>query len=283
MRFYYIVWLARRAVVSVLHPVIAFVSITLVRPLTRDWVYTVGHGLAKGMRVQGGLDFVPAALSPEERFLKGLDLRGKTVLDIGAHWGLFTLFFARACGPTGRVIAIEPHPDNAAHLSRNIALNQIENVSQFDVAISDTCGEAALFMPANESSTAALCSRVDAQQPGGEAGQTRTVRTETVDRMIANAIFSVPDLVKIDVEGAELAVLRGMEHTLSTAHPRLVIEVHDREDMNALGAAKAIANLLGHHGYELSVIETGEPVSAAASRAMLKRHIYGKHASDSDA
>ena len=84
--------------------------IATLQPFVADRVYVVRHGLAKGLKRRGGLGFVPqmGRLSLEETFLEGLDLAGQTVYDIGGYEGVFTLFFARRVGPSGRVVTPLP-------------------------------------------------------------------------------------------------------------------------------------------------------------------------------
>src|SRR5688572_5752212 len=82
--------------------------------VTQHGVYTVRSGVAKGLKRRGGFGFIPRDISREEAFLAAMDFRGKTVFDIGAYEGIYTLFFARAVGAKGRVVTFEPNPVNHA-------------------------------------------------------------------------------------------------------------------------------------------------------------------------
>ena len=105
----------RRTHFSLKDRITSFVSEKLFQNIT----YTVRHGLIQGMKRKGGLGFLPAAILPkshtsaEEEFLRGLDIAGKVVYDIGAFQGMMTLFFARKAAA---VIAFEPHPVNFQRL-----------------------------------------------------------------------------------------------------------------------------------------------------------------------
>src|SRR5262245_19256770 len=95
-------------------------------PLTAWKTYRIRHGLARGLLRRGGYGFLARGevpLSGEEAFLEGLNLRGLTIYDIGGFEGLYTLFFARAVGPTGRVICFEPIPASRQRILANVRAN----------------------------------------------------------------------------------------------------------------------------------------------------------------
>ncbi len=266
----------RDVIIALVHPVLATISVHVLRPLTRNRVYRVRHGLASGLLVKGGLDFLPRPVSPEERFLTRCDFCGRTVLDIGAHCGLFTLFFSRAVGPDGRVFSFEPHPGNADKLRTNVALNAFANVTVMQTAVADRCGQAVLTTPANETSVGEI-SKCDS--PRGEQSpllECHEVSLTTIDHLIKIGTLPAPHFVKIDVEGAELAVLQGMKATLVSAKPELLIEVHSKDSYDPIPAAKALLELLTSAGYEMQLIETGEMNSALTPNAVLKGHLFAR-------
>ncbi len=143
---------------------------------------------------------------------------GETVVDAGAFIGRHTLAYARDVGPQGRVIAIEPHPENFRLLQRNVRANGYQNVTCVPCALSNYSGQGRLAYD-RETSTSAL-----------SVGQSATVAVcvRTLDDLLAELQVSRVDLMKIDIEGAEFDMLRGSEKTLSARHrPRLIIENHD--------------------------------------------------------
>jgi FkbM family methyltransferase len=144
---------------------------------------------------------------------------GLVCYDLGANVGFFTLLAANIVGQTGFVYAAEPMPTVATELRENVALNSLANVEIVEAAICDKVGEATLFEGATE-----LNARLD-YKPGRKA--LPPVKTTTVDALV-QAGKRPPDVVKIDVEGAEFAVLRGMVNTISSRHPTLIIEVHQQ-------------------------------------------------------
>ena len=148
--------------------------------------------------------------------LAGLLRPGMTFWDIGAHIGFFSLLAARALGPTGRVHAFEPMPSNRGRLMAGIARNRFANVTVHDVALSASCRPSVLR--AHPSSLMWALA-----PPQGQAGVSISCRT--LDHCAA--AFGLPDVIKIDVEGAELDVLRGGQRLLSTRRRSLVVEFSD--------------------------------------------------------
>lgn len=166
--------------------------------------------------------------------------RGFVVCDVGAHVGFFTLLASRLAGDSGRVYAIEPRPDNTDRLQRNVEANGARNVDVVAVAASDHDGDAAFIM-----CRSTLEGRLADEAEGGadlipdplgsntrglkaRATPSRTsVRTATIDGLVREGM-APPDVIKIDVEGAEGAVIRGAARTIDEHRPILLLEVHSR-------------------------------------------------------
>lgn len=142
---------------------------------------------------------------------------GSVVYDIGAHAGFFSLLAGRAAGPTGLVLAFEPLPANVQRLADNLAANAAKNVKFMPIAIADEDGEAPFDEHAS-SLEGAL---------GGAAGGL-TVNVRSIDSL-AREDVPPPDVIKIDVEGAEGRVLRGARETLQNHRPIVLVEVHSDE------------------------------------------------------
>lgn len=141
---------------------------------------------------------------------------GDTFLDVVCHYGIFSLLAAKLVGPAGLVIAVEPHPEPLQVLRTNLAVNRCENVRILDFAFSDTTGP--LELAFNEYTASA-------QQASDLPSTVQTVRSMAGDEALRNT--PVPASVKIDVEGHEFAVLRGLKQTLSNpACRRLCLEIH---------------------------------------------------------
>ncbi len=122
---------------------------------------------------------------------------GDTVVDAGANIGYFTLLMSKLVGSSGLVHAFEPHPDTAARLDRNVALNKAGNVLVHETALWDCLRDLSLYT-CFEPGLASLRSY------DGWTGS-RTVRADRLDHILPVA----PRVIKMDIEGAELTALRG--------------------------------------------------------------------------
>lgn len=161
--------------------------------------------------------------------LRSLLRPGMTFCDVGANMGVITLLAARLVGPTGRVFAFEPMPDNARVVRENVALNGFQNVTLIEAGIAEHNGEAQLHLSKYGGSHSLT------RSPGGSLEVAITVRTIRLD--------SVPgldrlDVLKSDTEGTELAVLR----SLGALKPAYVI----------LEANGGLFEIMGHASPELT-------------------------------
>jgi|ERR1700722_1947287 len=139
---------------------------------------------------------------------------GMTFIDVGANKGDFTLLAARLAGSSGRVISIEPEPDNHSILQRSIALNNYSNIRVLQIALSDRDGTSNLQIGST--------SGAHTLSPEFNGLRTIAVPTRTLDGIVAEQGLRAVDMLKIDVQGLELAVLRGAAETLR-ANPRIVV------------------------------------------------------------
>lgn len=250
--------------------------ISMLQPLVANNVYTVRHGLAKGLKRRGGLGFVPYAGRPprEEAFLEALDLRGRTVYDVGGYEGVFTLFFARRVGPVGRVITFEPNPRNHARIRENVRLNGFGRVDVRQLAIGAAGGHATLVFPVDETARGSLVSDIQDQIRHEKHVAAMEVDIDSLDHQIALGLAE-PDFVKIDVEGLELDVLRGMSDLIARRRPALYIEIHGADLQKKLENVTAVAAFLWRSGYTLRHVESGlaidEPSKLPAAR---RGHLY---------
>ena len=156
---------------------------------------------AVGRRMLSADGFEPA----EQQFMLRLLRPGMTVLDVGAHHGLYSLLASRRVGPTGRVIAFEPSARERRILHCHLWLNRCRNVRVEPLALGAERGEGQLFICLDYETG---CNSL---RPPNVDERTRpvTVRVETLDHYLANAPVGRVDFVKLDVEGAELSALQG--------------------------------------------------------------------------
>ena len=135
---------------------------------------------------------------PEIEFCKKEIKKGDTVVDIGANIGLFTLFFSKLVGTTGRVIAFEPDPENFDVLKKNIELNEITNVTLVQKGVSNKNESVKLY----KDSAAGAHSLIKNEW----SKEYTNIQTVTLDDYFRGEEI---DMIKIDAEGFELEVIEG--------------------------------------------------------------------------
>ena len=176
---------------------------------------------------------------------------GMTVIDIGAHIGYYTLLFAKCVGPKGRVVAFEPLPVNFELLKRNIQLNELPYVQTFSQAVYSRNEEIILTVPDE------LPYSGDASIYHGRGTKQFRVPAIALDTFCDSSGLR-PDIVKMDVEGAEYDVFMGAKKTIGRFRPKLLIELH-HFDGNV--AAHPVPDLLTTWGYRIQWIERSEMTS----------------------
>lgn len=237
----------------------------LVEALTRPIRYRdlrVLRGRMAGARINLGGSFVrylTGDAEPEvQDALAELVKPGQTVYDVGANIGFFTILCSRLVGPTGRVYAFEPIPRNLATLKHNIALNGLTNVVVVEKALSSSTGTAEMFVSPWSAFHSLNVEGASKQENHGPAAGEIVVETVALDEFVKGEGVRTPDLVKIDVEGAELIVVDGMRETLRCRQPLLLCELHDTKD--------AYADFVRSIDYRARVIDGASPELADAER-----------------
>jgi FkbM family methyltransferase len=130
---------------------------------------------------------------------------GMVFVDVGANIGYFSLLAAKLVGPDGKVYAFEPEPGNHGLLRKNIELNSYSNVQTIQKAVSDKSESTLLFLSALDTGSHSLYS--EAARGKQESVE---ITTTSIDEFLESEGWPGIDLMKIDVEGAELGVLEGM-------------------------------------------------------------------------
>ena len=231
----------------------------LTRPI-RHRDLRVMRGRMAGVRINLGGSFVrylTGDAEPEvQEALAQLVKPGQTVYDVGANIGFFTILCSRLVGPQGTVYAFEPIPQNLVTLRRNIALNGLTNVVVVEKALSASTGTAEMFVSPWSAFHSLNIEGASKQDNHGPQEGEIVVETITLDEFAAQAGVSAPDLIKIDVEGAELVVVEGMRETLGSIQPLLLCELHDTQ--------RAYSEFVDSIGYSARVIdgESSELVDA---------------------
>jgi FkbM family methyltransferase len=213
--------------------------------MSSDGVIAHGHGVGLSFNAGGGnAGYALGTSEPEvQDAFAGLATEGQVVYDIGANAGFYTVIAARLVGPSGQVFSFEPLPANIELIEHNVRLNDFENVTQLPFAVGRTRGSAS-FTLGFDNTRGGLMS-VHAEP--GTNGMIE-VQVRSLDELIAEEGVPAPDLIKMDIEGAEVEALSGALQTLAERRPALLIEIH--------GTGAELEPLLESHGYSCQVIDS---------------------------
>ncbi len=168
---------------------------------------------------------------------------GAVVYDIGAHYGYYSLLASQIVGASGQVVAVEPSPRNLLVLRQHIALNGCANVTLVESAVGNHEGEARFDNRAGSG-----VGRLSAEGP-------LTVQLTTMDALARN--YPKPDVLKIDVEGAEEAVLWGGRRVLESAKPAIFLSTHGSHLL------ENCRRTLREFGYQLRELVPGDFLATA--------------------
>jgi len=151
----------------------------------------------------------------EVRMLEAMAEPGVVVLELGANKGVTAVALAKSVGPQGQVHAFEPVPEYYAALIENLRLNEVDNVTAHQLAVTDKESQASYYKHGEGSG---IVHADDAEKI--------IVGTTSLDNFIAEQALERIDLINMDCEGAELLVLRGGKKTLQQNAPHILCEIH---------------------------------------------------------
>ena len=186
--------------------------------LPKDWAVPVLQGPLRGMRWIVGAQTHGMWLGSYEvkkqiaisRMLRP----GQTFYDVGANAGFFTLLGARCVGPSGRIVAVEPLPRNIEIMEKHLAINNISNVRVVGKAVSDFVGTARFSVKGYSTSRLSTTGEL-------------SVEVTTLDALVEEA-GSPPHIMKVDIEGAEIELLRGAKKVLEEFRPVIFLALHSK-------------------------------------------------------
>jgi FkbM family methyltransferase len=168
---------------------------------------------------------------------------GMTVFDIGANAGFYTLAFSRLVGDKGHVWAFEPYAENAFNILRHIKLNHIRNVTLLQAAVVKKTGVTGFRVAVNNSMGIVT-----------KEGMYR-VPAVSIDDLLADHTVPIPQVIKIDVEGAESLVLDGARTLLGKQCTQLFIALHGDQQKKI---CREILESLGYRIYLLDSTPFGD-------------------------
>lgn len=202
-------------------------------------------------------------LEPELAGLRALVRPGAVCVDVGAAAGLYTLMLSELTGSSGQVHSVEPLPATHPVWTRLLGAYDRPNVHRHPLALSAQPTEATLSVPLGRLGPVTGRSFLAWQTDGvGSNAEFRghsgvVVRVDTLDRLCQRAGLTRLDFVKIDVEGAELHVLRGGAHAIETFGPDLLLEIEARHITRYRHSVQDVTEWLTSRGYVMHVWRHG--------------------------
>jgi len=221
-------------------------------------VAKIGSGPGAGLRFDAGQYTQRFASGQYERpvqeALAVAVNRGDVCYDVGANLGFFSILLSRLAGPAGSVYAFEPVPENACTIERNARLNRLDNIKVVQMALSSVDGKEELLL-AHHIGGAVLKS---AGTPPDLAGSL-VVETATLDTLVERRRIKPPNILKIDVEGAEMEVLKGMERVLREWTPTVLLELDDEAAAACEEKVSVCRSFLHDLGYRTELLPNSYP------------------------
>jgi len=175
---------------------------------------------------------------------------GDVFVDVGAHVGYYTLLAAKLVGESGKVVAVEPNPPTIVRLEKDIALNPFKNIIVQKVACTDKETTLKFYQAPLENTGESSMNKGNAHQ-----GSEISVPGVPLDKIVQDLGIKRVDMVKIDVEGAEMMVLGGMTNIISTYHPKFDIELKDDLLKNMGSSLEAAKALFIKNGYTMQAFD----------------------------
>jgi FkbM family methyltransferase len=241
-----------------------------------NYIYTCHHGLLKGLKRKGGLGWLPESISgsvetEEHRFWLSLDFTNKVVWDIGSFQGLLAMFFAKTAR---QVVCFEPNDTNRKRLLENISLNALANVKVRPVGIGSTPQTATMVYSPLMSGGASVDELTVTNLEHRSDVVRQQIEITTVDQEAASGT-PIPDFIKIDIEGHELAALQGARSVLAQHRPTLFLEMHGETLREKKQKVRALAEFLSDAGYHVIHVETKTVITPQNSEVAMEGHLYG--------
>lgn len=220
---------------------------------------TFGRGIPREIngepevRIAPACRFISANYEPEVwNWLKQYTVPGSIILDVGAQFGLYSMLAYRHIGQEGRIFAFEPSPDTAAVLHRHLVNNNMtDRVEIVQAAVGPQEGEVTFYMAGTHPCNTLAPTTVDPVKLTPV-----TVKAVTVDGFCRQRQLT-PTLLKIDVEGWELQVLRGATEAIQNPALTICVEMHPYAWESAGYTSEDFTTFVQTHGFEIVPI-TGQ-------------------------
>jgi len=190
---------------------------------------------------------------PVGNMLKKLLLPGRTFIDVGANIGYFSLLAAQHC-PGAKIISLEPVSNSYKALLENIALNKFESIEALNFAAGDKEETSTIYLSADDNTGMSSL-----QQPENYSGKSEMVKVTRLDQLATDLKLTSVDVVKIDVEGNELAVLKGMKHIMENFKPAILLELNP-QTLSRFGVQPAdVLDYIKNLSYQPFILSVKKP------------------------
>jgi FkbM family methyltransferase len=243
---------SRLAGAPIVHSGLKAVARVTINPILR--LYTRLITQRKGLRFPEGskhqLEMALGEYEPEVVTICRQKLQpGMIVIDAGAYAGYYTRLFSELVGPKGKVYAFEPQPKNIAVLQHNIERSRYpENIVLVQKAVSNQVGQLQIYQHRNDTAKTSLYSAINLESP-------MMITSTTLDAFLVEQSFAKIDLIKLDIEGAELAALDGMQNLITLSKNLILIVECSPQILARIGSAPtALINKINNLGFTVSAI-----------------------------
>lgn len=227
--------------------------------ITIHWLHAIKLKLNTHTEISRAL-YIEGTYEPNELYFFSRILKPRMhFVDVGANNGWFSLFATSYIGPDGCSYAIEPSPREINKIKQNIQINSLHSVKILECALSDSYSEKELIIAED---------KYDGHNTLGhfiyktQEKERIVVRVETLDRLVQNGEITKMDVIKIDAEGSEHAILRGAETSIKKFRPIILIEICEQTLTYQHATPSEIFDLLKELGYIWYTFDeqTGLPV-----------------------
>lgn len=227
--------------------------------------------LGNGMKIQVPWnDFIGSSIlahgyhEPETvRLIEQLLKPGMVFFDVGAHIGQYTLVAGRLVGNVGQVHSFEPDPETFRCLSNNVWLNRLTNVSLNQLGLNNEKGSQKLYLASAEGTG---CNSMAPPSTNYSSGRTLDIVCTTLDEYVDSKKITRVDLMKMDVEGAELLALRGGDTLLGSGNkPIMILEFEEARQQAFGNSTRALYDFFRERGYRLYSLNNGTAKAYAPS------------------
>ncbi len=204
---------------------------------------------------------------PTVRFIERFVQPNFVLIDVGAQIGYLTLVMATSANRSARVISFEPQSSNVERFQENMRLNNVTNVELITAAVSSASGTIRLYLSTDNNAGTHSTISSDPNVGADFEEVPATTLDETVDAMGLSAV----DLVKVDVEGAELEVIEGAINTIASLKPTFIIELSEAIQQSRGYSTVQFKSMMSANGYASYLIRdngTLEPVGSNVTHVM---------------